>query len=464
VSALDEYRNEIVAWPDDARMLALAALQRERWRSQARAEQLAPEGDWRVWYLQAGRGAGKSRAGAEWLAEQEGLYPPGSWAIVAPTYSDARDTCAEEQLLPILGPRVKQWNRGDGEIFLRSGSRIYLDGADDGALRIQGKNLKGVWADEVGLWQKWDLAWNWSISFAVRMEPARIVATGTPKMGHGLVRQLVEDPTCVKTRMRMADNIGNLPEHVVARFYEENKGSFRGRQELDGEWIAALEGDALKRAWWKYYEPQQRGESVTGFLKRLPKFQWVVVSADTPLKDKQASDNVAIQVWGADKATRYLLDARNEKMSYEQAKRAIREMSMWARRSFNCQHRTLIENAGYGPELLVDLNREIGSVQKIQANAEGNKGQRALAAAGDLETGNCYLPGRSKDDLSGPDERWCPAMTLSLVEECALFQIDGSHDTHDDQVDAWSQCMNWLRARQTAPARTWSSFRASRAR
>jgi phage terminase large subunit-like protein len=146
-------------------------------------------------------------------------------------------------------------------------------------------------------------------------------------------------------------------------------------------------------------------------------------------------------------------------MSYEQAKRAIREMSLWARRNWRCQHRTLIENAGYGPELLVDLQREIGNVQKVQANAEGNKGQRALAAAGDLETGNCYLPGRGKDDLSGPDERTCPAMTLSLIEEAALFQIDGSHDSHDDQVDAWSQCMNWLRARQTGKARTWSSFR-----
>ncbi len=93
----------------------------------------------------------------------------------------------------------------------------------------------------------------------------------------------------------------------------------------------------------------------------------------------------------------------------------------------------------------------------FKANTLGNKGQRALAAAGDLETGQCFLPGKMAADGSGPDPS-SPALTLSLVDECAMFQVDGSHDSHDDQVDAWSQCMNWLRARQAPPARTWSSF------
>ena len=103
----------------------------------------------------------------------------------------------EEHLLQILGKRVniKGWNRSIGELFLKSGSRIYVDGADDGALRIQGKNLRAAWCDEIGLWNKWDIAWNESLSFAVRLEPAQIVATGTPKMGHGLVGQLVDDET-----------------------------------------------------------------------------------------------------------------------------------------------------------------------------------------------------------------------------------------------------------------------------
>ncbi len=451
------------AYPEQGQLMLLATYQRERWERTARSEQLAPQGNWRVWYIQAGRGAGKTRAGAEWLAQIEAENPPGAYAIIAPTFADGRDTCVEEHLLKILGSRVqiKGWNRSIGELFLKSGSRVYVDGADDGALRIQGKNLRAAWCDEIGLWNKWDIAWNESLSFAVRLEPAQIVATGTPKMGHGLVRQLVADETVFKTRMRTKDNAQNLPAHVIKKLYEENKGTLRGKQELDGEWISALEGDALKRAWWRYYDKQLLRPSLQGrptIGNGEIKFQWVIISVDTPLKDKEASDNVAIQVWGADKAYRYLLDAENRQMSYDQAKRAIREKSRWARYNWRCQHRVLIENAGYGPDLAAELKKEIGLVETVKANMIGNKGQRAMEASGDLETGQCFLPGKMMADGSGPDPS-SPALTVSLVEECAMFQVDGSHDSHDDQVDAWSQCMNWLRRKQVAPARTWSSFK-----
>jgi phage terminase large subunit-like protein len=204
---------EVTDWPEVGKLQLLATYQRERWLRTARPEQVAPEGDWRVWYIQAGRGAGKTRAGAEWLSQIEAENPAGAYAIIAPTFADGRDTCVEEHLLQILGKRVsiKGWNRSIGELFLKSGSRIYVDGADDGALRIQGKNLRAAWCDEIGLWNKWDIAWNESLQFAVRLSPAQIVATGTPKMGHGLVAQLVSDTTVVKTRMSTASNRENLP-------------------------------------------------------------------------------------------------------------------------------------------------------------------------------------------------------------------------------------------------------------
>jgi predicted phage terminase large subunit-like protein len=416
----------------------------------------------------AGRGAGKSRSAAEALSDWEANHPPGEWAIIAPTFADGRDTCVEAPeagILDVLGPRVAGggWNRSLGEIHLRSGSKIYVDGADDGALRIQGKNLRGAWCDEIGLWKMWDKAWNESLSFAVRHSPARIVASGTPKMGHGLVRQLVEDSAVVITRMKTSDNVGNLHPSAVAELYSRYGSSRLGQQELEGEWISAIEGDALKRAWWRYFDKSLLRNGRDGRIQLGNgeiKFQWVIVSVDTPLKDKQASDNVAIQVWGVDRANRYLLDAENRQMSYEQAKRSVREKTRWARHNWRCQSRVLIENAGYGPDLALELKREVGQVETVKANMIGNKGQRALAASGDLETGNCFLPGKIKDDGSGPDESSCPAFTISLVEEAALFQIDGSHDCHDDQVDAWSQCMNWLRSRQSPPGRTWSSFKS----
>lgn len=464
----DALQLETQNWDDEAKLRLLIQIQKQKWLEEARPEQVMPPDPWSAWYLMGGRGAGKTRAGAEALAILEGENEPGEYAVIAPTMQDAITTCIENTLLPILGKRVVPqplgWKRTQGELRLRSGSVIYCDGADDGALRMQGKNLRAVWADEVGLWRQWETAWHHSIGFALRFHPAKIIATGTPKMGHGLVRMLVRDEAIPKSKMHTMDNVKNLAPHRVKEFYDRFSGQLLGRQELEGEWIEAIEGDALKRAWWRYFDPRLLRNDRNGRIEignGEIKFQWVIVSADTPLKDKESNDNVAIQVWGVDKANRYLLDAENRKMSFDQAKRAIREKAIWARRNWRCQHRVLIENAGMGPDLIVDLKREIGGVEKVKANLLGNKGQRALAASGDLETGNCFLPGRMKSDGTGPDESQCPAFVVSLVDECALFQLDGSHDSHDDQVDAWSQTMNWLRERQTAPARTWSSFKAS---
>ena len=48
------------------------------WRFWARPDQLPPAGEWSSWMLLGGRGAGKTRAGAEWVRDQvEGATPLG---------------------------------------------------------------------------------------------------------------------------------------------------------------------------------------------------------------------------------------------------------------------------------------------------------------------------------------------------------------------------------------------------
>lgn len=315
-----------------------------------------------------------------------------------------------------------------------------------------------MWADEVGLWKKWDQAWNESIAFAVRHAPSRIIATGTPKMGHGLVRLLVEDPTVPVSQMHTKDNLANLDPNAVAALYRQYGGTRLGSQELDGEWLAEIEGDLLKRAWWRYYDPSLLGSKNKPGIKvsLLPKFSLILLSIDTPLKDKETSDYVALQAWGVVGADRYLLDSRVEHLSYDQCKRAIHEMARHTRRTFkSCQHRILIENAGYGIELYIDLKRELSGVTKIPVGPEGSKTMRALSASDDLEGGNVFLPGHGKPDLSGCDDSRSPAMTVSLINQAALFP----NGENDDQVDAFSQAMNWLRSKAPNPLRTSSALR-----
>ena len=236
------------------RVKARAAMPIAEWRNQAREAQMPPDGDWHIWYVRGGRGSGKTWTGSHTLAEWA-QQVPGEYAVVGPTFADARDTGVEGQsgLLASFGtskvqvdrgasPTVASWNRSMGDMRLRNGSVIFADGADDGAPRIQGKNLRGAWCDEIGLWKNWKMAWTESIRYAVRLSPARIVATGTPKRAHPLVKLLMGDEAVRKTLMLTMDNAEHLDAAILAELVASYGGTEIGRQELEGAVLEAAEG------------------------------------------------------------------------------------------------------------------------------------------------------------------------------------------------------------------------------
>lgn len=262
----------------------------------ARTEQLPPDGDWRIWYVRGGRGSGKTRASTEAFAEQVKGYPSRDWAVIGPTFGDARDVYLEGDsgLLRALGlPRgYRGWNRSQGELFLADGSRVFCDGADDGAYRIQGKNLAGVLAGEIGLWRRWREAWDESIAFAVRIEPARIIADGTPKRGHGLVRRLMDDPAVHPTLLKTMDNAVNLSPVALADLLQRYGGTTLGRQELEGEILEDAEGALWSRAIIRYGSPPQR--PVNGVMQ--PDYLRVVVAIDPAVTYGMDADETGIIV------------------------------------------------------------------------------------------------------------------------------------------------------------------------
>lgn len=65
------------------------------WQMQARQEQLPPSGDWRIWLILAGRGFGKTRAGAEWVRMIAEKSPEARIALVASTLTEARAVMVE---------------------------------------------------------------------------------------------------------------------------------------------------------------------------------------------------------------------------------------------------------------------------------------------------------------------------------------------------------------------------------
>lgn len=135
---------------------------------------------------------------------------------------------------------VEYAHRSYGEIGLRNGHVIFVDSADDGALRVQGKNLRSVWCGEIGLWQKWQTAFDESIKFAVRKGSSKIICDGTPKVSRparALIRRLLrgEEPGVIVRRLRTVDNADNLSEAFYQSVIGAAKGTRLERQELEGE-------------------------------------------------------------------------------------------------------------------------------------------------------------------------------------------------------------------------------------
>ena len=197
-------------------------------------------------------------------------------------------------LLRVLAGRYDptRWNRSMGQLHLDNGSTVFCDGANDGAERIQGKNLRGAWADEVGLWKitvsdqvrtgpgAADLqvkAWDESLMFAVRISPALIVATGTPKRGHPLVRKLLNDPRVRTTHMHMRDNIVNLAPNVVEALEAKYADTALGAQELAGEFFDEVEG-----AYWKLAQLDTSRIDRDLYESERPPIARTVVAVDPP--------------------------------------------------------------------------------------------------------------------------------------------------------------------------------------
>lgn len=245
MALLSRLRTEL----DTAEVAAARRRISAQWAAQARPEQLPPAGWKRNWYVRGGRDSGKTWTGSNNLAELIRHHPGQEWAVLGPTFGDARDVCMEGRksgLLRALGlPRgYPGWNRSQGQLHLPDDTTVFADGADDGALRIQGKRLAGAWCDEIGLWKQWELAWDESLFYAVTESPGLIIATGTPKAtmrARRLVKRLIEDPETPCSLLLTSDNRDHIDPAVFAELMSRANTRL-GRQELFGDLLEDVEG------------------------------------------------------------------------------------------------------------------------------------------------------------------------------------------------------------------------------
>lgn len=283
----EQFLNEL----DEVELLALPFLF-EFW---AMDHQLPPDGAWRTWVVMGGRGAGKTRAGAEWIRSVvEGARPldPGKCrriALVGETIEQVREVmvfgdsgilaCSPEDRRPV-------WEAGRKRLVWPNGAIATVHTAHDPE-GLRGPQFDAAWVDELAKWKRGQEAWD-QLQFALRLgEDPRVCVTTTPR-NVDVLKRLLGSPSTVQTHAPTEANAANLASSFLEEVKARYKGTRLGRQELDGVLLADTEG-AL---WTSQSLEAQR-------VEHPPAFDRIVVGLDPAASAGMGADECGIVVVGA---------------------------------------------------------------------------------------------------------------------------------------------------------------------
>ncbi|HYG49236.1 MAG TPA: terminase family protein [Allosphingosinicella sp.] len=237
------------------------------WRAHGGQEEPEAGGDgtpWNVWAIVAGRGFGKTRAGAEWVWARAREDGSARIALVGATIDEVERVMVtgESGLLACArGHERALWRANKGILHFPSGAEAHAFSAERPE-KLRGPQHHHAWCDELAKWpsgrggghshaggareSKADSAWN-NLMLGLRLgERPRAIVTTTPKPAP-LLRRVLDLPGCAVTRGRTAENPhlpGTFRSAVEAMF----GGTRLGRQELDGILLEEFEGALWTRA------------------------------------------------------------------------------------------------------------------------------------------------------------------------------------------------------------------------
>jgi phage terminase large subunit-like protein len=257
--------------------------------------QLPPEGDWRAWAILGGRGAGKTRAGAEWVrGAVEGAKPLDEGrarrvALVGETFDQVRDVMifGDSGILACSPPdRRPVWKASERKLIWHNGAEAQAFSANDPE-GLRGPQFDAAWVDELAKWKKAGDTWD-MLQFALRLgDDPRVCVTTTPR-NVGVLKDLLASPSTVSTHAPTEANRANLAASFLSEVRARYAGTRLGRQELDGVLLADAEG-----ALW-------RGSQLEAArVDHVPELDRIVVALDPAVTAGAGADACGIVVAGA---------------------------------------------------------------------------------------------------------------------------------------------------------------------
>ena len=424
----------------------------EYWPFWARPEQLEPDGQWSVWLFMAGRGAGKTRAGAEWVKHRcETLDVPGGvprGALVAPTLENVRLVMVEGEsgLLRVLPPSMlvngsveNSWNRVACELTLANGAKMKGFSAEKAA-RLRGPQHHFVWCDEPAEFRDALLGMKEDTTMAMaligcRLPPdPRIMVTGTPKNVR-LIHDLMNDDGTVVTRGTTYDNLMNLGAEYRDRILSRYEGTRLGRQELMAE-LLTDSGSVFSRQWFPITEKPLDGPNV----KRIRAWDLAATEPSDGNPDPDWTVG-ALLAWDG---------TRPVEGSDVPGVLQIQHIVRWRLGPGATQDKVMRQTRVDAlPRVLIE--KEPGSAGKAMIAAysralSGFARVEGVAPSGDKQTrAEIWSLLAEQGRVTVLDGDWIP----DFLEELEEFPMGN----HDDQVDAVSLAAGWLTGRRVSRRR-----------
>ncbi|MGX9350680.1 DNA-packaging protein [Shimia sp. W99] len=400
--------------------------------------QLPPEGDWKTWVILGGRGAGKTRAGAEWVRSMvEGSGPREAGrarrvALVGETIDQVREVMifGESGILACSPPdRKPVWEAGRKRLVWPNGAVAQAFSAHDPE-GLRGPQFDAAWVDEIAKWRNGRETWD-MLQFGLRLgdHPQQCVTT-TPR-NVSVLKDLLKVSSTVQTTAPTEANRAYLAESFLEEVRARYEGTQLGRQELDGVLLEDLEGALWKREMIDAHR-----------LAKAPELDRIVVAVDPPVTGHSKSDECGIVVVGAntrgpvqDWKAVVLEDATVRAASPEGwASVAIAAMESWGADK-------LVAEVNQGGDLVQSVIRQIDPLVPFKAvRASRGKAARAEPVAALYELGRVsHLGG-----LNLLEDQMC-AMTLHG------FEGTGSPDRVDALVWALTELIIEPSAKWRAP-------------
>lgn len=263
--------------PAEERRRILRNLSREQrvqclktWWFWARAAQKPPPGDWRIWLFLGGRGAGKTRAGAEWIADGVRRGQMRRIGLIGATFHDARSVMIEGESGLLRASEGAGFEPSNRRVMWPNGAVADVISAEEPDY-VRGHQFDAVWADEFCKWSEPQAALD-MILMALRLgKDPRMLVTTTPRNITAFI-DLLTMPDVVQTRSSTKENKAHLAATFLTGLELRFAGTRLGRQELEAELIEDNDAALWRRDWIERTR-----------VRTAPELIRVVVAVDPPV-------------------------------------------------------------------------------------------------------------------------------------------------------------------------------------